>query len=54
VVSDKAVEYIKTFYGYLKAGKSRKEALGLARKEIKSEYPNPYCWAVFILYRDQI
>ena len=50
VASDEAVEYMKTFYGYLKAGKRRAEALRLARKEIKAKYPNPFYWAVFILH----
>ena len=50
VASNEAVEYMKTFYGYLKAGKGRAEALGLARKEIKAKYPNPFFWAVFILH----
>ena len=38
------------FYGYLKAGKSRAEALRLARQEIKADYPDPVAWAVFILH----
>ncbi|MBI4838033.1 MAG: CHAT domain-containing protein [Nitrospirae bacterium] len=33
VASDPAVEYMKAFYGHLKAGKSRGEALRLARNE---------------------
>jgi CHAT domain-containing protein len=50
VASNEAVDYMKTFYGYLKAGKGRAEALRLARKEIKAKYPNPFFWAVFILH----
>jgi CHAT domain-containing protein len=44
------VVHKKTFYGYLKAGKGRAEALRLARKDIKAKYPNPFFWAVFILH----
>ena len=50
VASNEAVDYMKIFYGYLKAGKGRAEALRLARKEIKAKYPNPFFWAVFILH----
>jgi CHAT domain-containing protein/Tfp pilus assembly protein PilF len=50
VASDPAVEYMKIFYGYLKSGKSRAEALMLSRKEIKTKYPNPFYWSVFVLY----
>src|SRR3989338_5031422 len=50
VASDPAVEYMEKFYEYLKAGKSRSEAMRLARNEIKVKYPNPFYWAVFILH----
>jgi len=50
VASEPAVEYMKIFYGHLKAGKSRSEALKFARNEIKTKYPNPFFWAVFILH----
>ena len=50
VASEPAVEYMKIFYGHLKAGKSRAEALRLARNVMKAKYPNPFYWAVFILY----
>ena len=50
VASEPAVEYMKIFYGRLKAGKSRSEALKFARNEIKAKYPNPFFWAVFILH----
>lgn len=50
VASKPAVEYMKIFYGRLKAGKSRSEALKFARNEIKAKYPNPFFWAVFILH----
>ena len=41
VASEPAVEYMKAFYGHLKAGKSRAEALRLSRKEIKAKIPQP-------------
>lgn len=50
VASDEAVEHMTAFYGYLKAGKGKAEALQLARNEIKAKYPNPFYWAVFILH----
>lgn len=52
VASQPAVEYMKLFYGELKAGKQRGEALRFARNEIKARYPNPFFWAVFILHGD--
>ncbi len=50
VASDAAVEYMTSFYGHIKSGKSRAEALRLARKEIKAKYPHPFYWSVFVLY----
>jgi hypothetical protein len=35
VASEAAVDYMKLFYGHLKDGKSRSEALKLARQAIK-------------------
>jgi CHAT domain-containing protein len=50
VVSNIAVEYMTNFYNYLKTGKTRVEALRLAREGIKNKYPNPFYWSVFILH----
>jgi len=50
VPSKETVEYMKIFYSYIKEGKSRAEALKLARTAIKAKYPNPFYWAVFILH----
>ena len=50
VRSKVAVEYMTKFYGHLKAGQSRAEALRQARQEIKAAYPDPLLWAVFILH----
>ncbi len=50
VASDPAVEYMTLLYGHLKGGKSRLEALQLARWAIKAKYPQPFFWAVFILH----
>ena len=52
VASDAAVDYMKSFYGQIKAGKGKAEALKFARKEIKAKYPNPFYWSVFVLYGD--
>ena len=50
VASHEAVEFMVAFYTHLKQGKSRREALQRARREIKAKYPNPFFWAVFILH----
>lgn len=50
VASSPAVEYMKIFYGHIKSGKTRSEAMHMAQKEMKSKYPNPFFWAVFVLY----
>ena len=50
VASNETVEYMESFYRHIKQGKTKSEALTLARKEIKSKYPNPFYWAVFILH----
>lgn len=50
VASDAAVDYMTSFYGHIRSGKSRAEALRLARQEIKAKYPNPFYWSVFVLY----
>ena len=50
VSSEATVLFMKSFYGHLKAGKGRAEALGLARIEIKAKYPNPFYWTPFVLY----
>jgi CHAT domain-containing protein len=34
----------------LKEGKSRSQALRLARQEIKAKHPQPFYWAAFILH----
>ena len=50
VASKETVEYMTTFYRHLKEGEKKAEALALARKEVKSKYPNPFYWAPFVLY----
>lgn len=50
VASNETVEYMESFYRYLKQGKNKAEALTLAKKEMKSKYPNPFYWAPFILH----
>jgi tetratricopeptide (TPR) repeat protein len=50
VKSTVALEFLKKFYGYLKEGKTRGEALRLARFDIKMLYPDPFFWAGFILH----
>lgn len=41
--------FMKAFYGNLSAGANRAEALARAAKTIRSEHPNPYYWAPFVL-----
>jgi tetratricopeptide (TPR) repeat protein len=50
VASLEAVEFMRIFYGHLKEGTPRKEALKLARQAIKAKYSQPFFWAVFILH----
>jgi len=50
VASLEAVEFMTAFYGHLKEGTSRSQALKLARQAIKAKYPQPFFWAVFILH----
>jgi CHAT domain-containing protein/Tfp pilus assembly protein PilF len=50
VASQETVEYMVAFYGHLKNGKSRAQALKLARQEIKAKYPHPFYWAPFVLH----
>lgn len=53
VASKETVEYMEIFYRHIKQGKTKSEALTLARKEIKSKYPNPFYWAPFILHGER-
>jgi len=46
-------EYMRLFYEFLSQGKSKSEALMLARYQIKAKYPNPFFWAPFILYGER-
>jgi CHAT domain-containing protein len=50
VASLEAVEFMTEFYGHLKQGQPRSQALKLARQAIKAKYPQPFFWAVFILH----
>ncbi len=53
VASREVVEYMKIFYRNLKEGKSKVEALRIARDEIKKKNPNPYYWGGFILHGER-
>ena len=50
-IDDKSTAvFMKTFYGYLAKGKTKLEALSLAKlKMARSRYSHPYFWAGFIL-----
>ncbi len=50
VASEPAVEYMSYFYGYLKQGLPHALALKLAREQMRSKYPNPFYWGVFVLH----
>lgn len=50
VTSKETVDYMTLFYGHLQEGKSRSQALRLARQEIKAKNPHPFYWAAFILH----
>lgn len=45
-----AQEFLRKFYGFLKDGHSRTEALRLARFDLRMQHPDPVFWAGFILY----
>lgn len=49
-VDDEATaEMMKRFYGKLKTGMSKKEALRQAQQEVREKYPEPMFWAAFYL-----
>ncbi|HET6175619.1 MAG TPA: CHAT domain-containing protein [Candidatus Sulfotelmatobacter sp.] len=48
--SDASVFFMQNFYGSLKQGHSEIEALRLSRAKMRDRYPDPYYWAVFVLY----
>ncbi len=50
VASKETADYMTRFYGHLKTGKNRAEALRHARSEMKSLYPNPFLWAPLIIH----
>ena len=43
---------MQQFYGYLRVGKSKAEALKLAQQDTRRKYPHPYYWAGFVLTGD--
>lgn len=43
---------MERFYVHLRAGLSKAEALRQAQQEVRSQYPNPYYWAAFVLSGD--
>jgi len=44
-----SVRLVKSFFENMKNGKSKSEALSLARGEIRKKYDHPFFWAAFIL-----
>lgn len=53
VAPKETMAYMEDFYRYLKEGKSRIEALILAKRAAKSKHPNPCYWAAFILHGER-
>jgi hypothetical protein len=45
-------ELMVNFYRRLLAGEGRAEALRSAKLELRSKYPDPYCWGAFICQGD--
>ena len=41
-----------SFYGHLRAGRSKAAALQAAQAETRAQYPHPYYWAAFVLTGD--
>lgn len=53
VSEDSTTELAKRFFVHVKAGKGRREALRLARAEVRREgYEHPFYWAPFVLVGD--
>jgi CHAT domain-containing protein len=48
--SEATLTFMRTFYQELKKGRSKTEAMQLGRTAMRSQYPDPYYWAVFALY----
>jgi CHAT domain-containing protein len=44
--------FMKTFFGYLKAGKKPAEAINATKRDFlkKPDYANPFFWAPFVMY----
>lgn len=42
-------EFMTLFYGCLKKGETKAQALQSSMKEVRSRYPHPYYWAPFFL-----
>jgi tetratricopeptide (TPR) repeat protein len=41
--------FMRAFYGHLRSGKNKAQALQLAMQEIRAQYPHPFYWAPFVL-----
>ncbi len=48
VRDDSTAELMAAYYGHLKAGRGRLEALRLAMKDLRRIHPEPYFWAPFV------
>jgi CHAT domain-containing protein len=47
---DESMKFYLTFYKTLKEGKSKSEALKVARQEVRAKEPHPYFWSGLILH----
>ena len=52
VADEPTAEFMELFYGRLRAGTPKGEALAQARRETMRRHPDPYYWAPFILQGD--
>ncbi len=50
VPSQATLYFMRHFYDHLKAGHTQGEALQLSRTAMRKRFPDPYYWAVFVLY----
>jgi CHAT domain-containing protein/Tfp pilus assembly protein PilF len=48
--SEATLPFMRAFYQKLKQGGTKAEALASGREAMRSQYPDPYYWAVFALY----
>ena len=49
VYDESTTDFMRTFYGHLRAGASKAGALQVGMRELRQRYPHPFFWAPFVL-----